>query len=183
LTVEASNSSLNQILSDIARETNIRIVGGVVDERVFGAYGPADPARILAVLLDGTSSNMLLRASTGSASGELVLTPRFGGPTPPSPASSRTENRLPDQEQTDLPPQQMRPPEPPASASMPNPPNSQPPSPEATPASAPDASTPTAPPADSTQVQSPNGVKTPQQIYEQLMQLQKQQQPTATPPE
>jgi hypothetical protein len=41
-------------------------------------------------------------------------------------------------------------------------------------------STPVTPGADGSQPQSPNGVSTPQQIYEQLQKLRQQQQ-TATP--
>ena len=90
LNVRTNNSSLNQVLRQISELTGMKITGGVADERVFGDYGPADPPTILATLLDGTGSNMLLRqsASTGTPE-ELVLTPRNGGPTPPSPASSQ----------------------------------------------------------------------------------------------
>src|ERR1700679_2339706 len=85
LNVRADNSSLNQILRAIARLTGMTITGGVTDERVFGNYGPAEPSTILATLLDGTGSNMILRESATSAPSELVLTPRNGGPTPPNP--------------------------------------------------------------------------------------------------
>ena len=60
LSVSADNSSLNQILRQIASSTGMKITGGVADERVFGHYGPATPAQILASLLDGTGSNMIL---------------------------------------------------------------------------------------------------------------------------
>src|SRR5271156_556467 len=60
LFVSADNSSLNQILREIARDTGMKITGGVADERVFGHYGPAPTDQILSALLDGTGSNMLL---------------------------------------------------------------------------------------------------------------------------
>jgi len=85
LDVRADNSSLNQILRAIGNLTGMKITGGVTDERVFGNYGPAEPSTILATLLDGTGSNMLLRESADSAPAELILTPRNGGPTPPNP--------------------------------------------------------------------------------------------------
>ena len=85
LSVSANNSSLNQILHDISLETHLKITGGVVDERVFGNYGPDITVHILNTLLDGTSSNMLLVQSDGSTPAELILTPRNGGPTPPNP--------------------------------------------------------------------------------------------------
>src|SRR5665213_228561 len=85
LTVTANNSNLNQILRDIARETGMKITGGVTDERVFGKYGPAVPSKVLGELLDGTGSNMLLVHATAATPAELVLTPRLGGVTPPNP--------------------------------------------------------------------------------------------------
>ena len=85
LNVRADNSSLNQILRQISHLTGMTITGGVADERVFGNYGPAEPSTILATLLDGTGSNLLLRDGPNGIPAELVLTPRGGGPTPPSP--------------------------------------------------------------------------------------------------
>jgi hypothetical protein len=86
LTVAADDSSLNQILQEIARQTGMKVTGSVSDERVFGRYGPSTPARVLASLLDGTGSNMLLRETASSAPAELILTPREGGATPPQTA-------------------------------------------------------------------------------------------------
>jgi hypothetical protein len=165
LSVTASNSSLNQILREISRETGITITGGVADERVFGHYGPNAPAQILADLLDGTGSNMLIVHRDGAAPSELILTPRLGGPSPPNPNAAVFDDRN----------------EP---ANQPPPPAEEPPSPHARegfiPANEPNA-TPAlgaAPPAaDSNDPQSPNGVKTPQQIYDQLQRMRAQQQP------
>jgi hypothetical protein len=44
LQVTAMNSSLNQILRAIERQTGMKIAGGVADERVYGKYGPAPTA-------------------------------------------------------------------------------------------------------------------------------------------
>ncbi|MES2393915.1 MAG: hypothetical protein V4555_19920, partial [Acidobacteriota bacterium] len=86
LDVRADNSSLNQILHEISSVTGMKITGGVADERVFGNYGPAAPSDVLATLLDGTGTNVLVREDPHSqAPVELVLTPRGGGPTPPNP--------------------------------------------------------------------------------------------------
>ncbi len=181
LTVTADNSSLNQILRDISRATGMTITGGVTDEKVFGTYGPADPSTVLSALLNGTGSNMLLILDAAKSPRELILTARQGGVTPPSPNSYRNDDN-------DLSPQgynrfgkqpsMMQPPPPP------QPPPQQPPPPQAqpqypqTPAVNVDNPAPTPPAADTTQ-QSPNGVKTPQQIYEELMKMQKA---PATPP-
>jgi hypothetical protein len=85
LAVSADNSSLDQILHQIAGQTGMKITGRVSDERVFGRYGPLTPAKVIASLLDGTGSNMLLRETASDAPAELILTPREGGATPPEP--------------------------------------------------------------------------------------------------
>ena len=143
----------------------MRITGGVADERVFGQYGPSPPSQILATLLDGTGSNMLLLHRDGSAPAELVLTPRQGGATPPNPnapvfneqpePAAEAENSR-DNEQNHspapiLPPDQTGPPVSPAANG--------------------------ASPAIGAEPQSPNGVKTPQQIYDQLQRLRQQAPP------
>jgi hypothetical protein len=164
LSISASNSSLNQILREISRETGIKISGGVADERVFGQYGPDAPSQILSALLDGTGSNMLLVNGNGDAPAELILTPRQGRPTPPgpnTPGSDETHN-----------PANAEPPE--TQSEQPSPDQSRPvANPPVTPGT-PD------PAAATTDPQSPNGVKTPQQIYDQLQRL-RQQPPAANP--
>src|SRR5579875_3272773 len=87
LEVRAENSSLNGILRAISRCTGMRITGGVPEQRVFGNYGPAAPATVLATLIDGTDSNMVLRETARDQPAELILTPRTGGATPPPPSS------------------------------------------------------------------------------------------------
>ncbi|MBB5339395.1 hypothetical protein [Tunturiibacter gelidoferens] len=159
LSVTADNSSLNQILRQISRETGIKITGGVMDERVFGHYGPAAPDQVLADLLDGTGSNMLLVARDGTTPAELILTPRQGGPTPPNPNAQTFDDKS-DTEQAQPAPE----PPPPSTFEAPSARNKT--APPITPAT-PDSATP----ADASQPDSPNGVKTPQQIYEQLQRL------------
>jgi hypothetical protein len=185
LTVTADNSSLNQILREVSRQTGMQITGGVVDERVFGVYGPGDPTTILDALLDGTGSNMLLLLNDADAPATLVLTPRHGGASPPSP------NAVAHDADEDLPPQQIRPisrrAEAPAALNAINPPPSpQPGAPVVAQPAQSSAPPPAAAAADSatTTQQSPNGVKTPQQIFEQLMKLQQQQKaPGSTTPQ
>jgi hypothetical protein len=87
INVRANDSSLNQILRSISRKTGLKITGGVQDERVFGDYGPAPISSVLATLLDGTGTNILFLAGDPLNPPRLVLTPRGGGPTPPSPDS------------------------------------------------------------------------------------------------
>ena len=170
LLVTADNSSLNQILSEIGRLTGMKITGGVAEERVFGSYGPADPSVVLSALLDGTGSNMMVRFNSARRPEELVLTPRQGGATPPNPNASRYASR-----EDDLPPerrfgpgqQPIYPPISPVPAQ--NAPRSVPQPSAGSAASA-------SPGTDTTTQQSPNGVKTPQEIYDQLMKIQQPQQ-------
>jgi len=170
LTVTARNASLNQILNEVSRSIGMKITGGVADERVFGQYGPSAPSVVLAALLDGTGSNMLL-VDDAKGPTELILTPRTGGPTPPSPSASRPEPEEqpapepphPAEEERRIPPRRGigHPPTPGAPADAPNPDDS----------------------SNGTDgAQSPNGTKTPQQIYNDLRQMQ-QQQTTQAPPQ
>ena len=164
VSVTADNSSLNQILYDIAQQTGMKITGGVTDERVYGSYGPAAPAKVLGQLLDGTGSNMLLLQNADAVPTELVLTPRNGGPTPPNPNAPGF-----DDEDNSRGPAGRRPPfgpgRFPVNQNQGNTGNIM---------TAP-VTTPPAPPATTpTTQQSPNGVKTPQQIYDELQRIQQQ---------
>jgi hypothetical protein len=83
LQVETGGSSLNQILHDVARLIGMRIEGTVADERVYGSYGPAPPGGIVLKLVEGTGTNMLLVESHSAMPLTLILTPREGRVTPP----------------------------------------------------------------------------------------------------
>ncbi len=170
LQVNADNSSLNQILREIGRITGMKIIGGVAEERVFGSYGPADPSTVLSALLDGTGSNMMLRFDSADRPEELVLTPRRGGATSPNPNASQYAGR-----EDDLPPERrLGPHQQPLYPGV-SPPQAQNPStrvPQPATGLPPSASHN----ANTTTQPSPNGVKTPQEIYDQLMKMQQQQQ-------
>ena len=178
LSVNADNSSLNQILRDIGRLTGMKITGGVNDERVYGTYGPADTSTVLSALLKGTGSNMMLIFDARQEPQELVLTPRGGGPTPPNPSASRSDDR----DEDDLPQRRGRMPR-----SMEE--NSPKPVPAPTPPPVPVVTAPSSAPAAAatdTAAPAPSGEPpTVQQVYEQLQKLQQQQQkanPPSTPP-
>ena len=83
LSIAANNSSLNQILLDIAQATGLSISGSISDERVFGTYGPAPALLVVSQLLEGTGSNILIHQDASGQLRELVFTPRLGGVTPP----------------------------------------------------------------------------------------------------
>ena len=179
IAVAASNSSLNQILHEISRLTGIKISGGVTDERVFGDYGPGSPSQVLAVLLDGTGSNMLLIHATGATPTELILTPRHGGPTPPNPNAQSFDDPSDSSEETAPNPAlrsiRHQPPSPYAARPVPSPDN--PANPTNSVNSTQTNDTPATPsPGDSTtQLPSQNGARTPQQIYDELQNLRQQQ--------
>jgi hypothetical protein len=176
LTIIADNSSLNQILRDVSRKTGMKITGGVADQRVFGKVGPGAAAGILAGLLDGTGSNMLLRENAAHTPVELVLTPRAGGATPPGPFASGSDDDAPTMDES---------PAHPASPQSQGPPQPSAPQasgfgggPVAVPAAGPGTAPSSAPPPSTVpgNPQSPNGVLTPQQVFQRLQQLQQQQQ-------
>ena len=84
LEIEASNSSLEQILRQVAAYTGAKFEGLTQDQRVFGNYGPGPASEVLSMLLDGSGYNVLIIGSRDSnAPVEIVLSAR-------SPASLRT---------------------------------------------------------------------------------------------
>ncbi len=85
LSIEANNSDLDQILTEIARTSGMRISGSAGRTRVYGVYGPQDPADVLTDLLAGTGNNIMMvgRTPTGTPR-ELLLTPKGGAPSPPA---------------------------------------------------------------------------------------------------
>jgi hypothetical protein len=172
LEITADNSSLNQILREVSHLTGMVVTGGVVDQRVFGKYGPAAPAEVLGTLLDGTGSNMLLIAGQTGVPEKLILTPREGGVTPPNPNAPGFNDGDSRSEEPAQPRNVDNPPPEPASAptGVRGPSNGGEPPASTTSGSLPDASSPPAasPPSS-------NGAQSPQQIYQQLQQLQKAQ--------
>jgi hypothetical protein len=169
LRITADDSSLNQILRDVGRQTGMKITGSVNDDRVYGTYGPGAPSEILAGLLEGTGSNMLLREKADHAPEELILTPREGGVTPPNPNARGYDDDSAAREE-----QQNQPaPSPPEAAPQPAADSAAAGGAAANPPTGTDGNT--TPAASATNPTSPNGVQTPQQIFQQLQQLQRAQ--------
>ena len=84
LEIEASNSSLNQILHQVAADTGAKLEGLTQDQRVFGSYGPGPGSDVLLKLLDGSGYNVLMIGGRDTdAPLEIVLSAR-------SPASPQT---------------------------------------------------------------------------------------------
>jgi hypothetical protein len=88
LDVRAGNSSLNEILRQIADLTGMKVTGGVAEERVFGNYGPAGPSAVITALLNSSGSSVLLRKGPHATVAELILIPRNGASLPSPTAST-----------------------------------------------------------------------------------------------
>lgn len=78
LEIEASDSSLDQILRQVAAQTGARLEGRFTrDQRVFGRYGPGPGSEVLAKLLEGTGYNVLISGSRATGvPQEIVLSAR-----------------------------------------------------------------------------------------------------------
>lgn len=179
LQVEASNAGLNGLLQEIARKTGMKLTGTAPEERIFGRYGPGSLDDVVSRLLDGVSVNVMLLNPSAAGGRELVLTGRTGRPTPPNPSArddATADAAMPGlpgpsgfgrSNATTLGTQQ------PAGGAPQTDANGT----QAAPATAaPATAAPGTTAADGTQpALSPNGVKTPQEIYEQLQRLRSQQ--------
>ena len=84
LEIEAFNSSLDQILHQVATDTGAKLEGLTQDQRIFGTYGPGPARDVLSNLLDGSGYNVLMiGGGDADAPRQVVLTVR-------SPASPQT---------------------------------------------------------------------------------------------
>lgn len=93
LHIQASNSSLSQILNSISTQTGAKIEGVSGDERVFGEYGPGTARDVLAQLLRGSNYNFLLLGDQGQGTPrQVILTARRGGGTGPGNANRNGSN-------------------------------------------------------------------------------------------
>ncbi len=88
LTIVAQNSTLGDILRDVHTHTGAAIdLPNAASERVVGQFGPGSPRDVLATLLNGSHFNYVMvgTPSNPNAVAQVILTPRTGGETPPSP--------------------------------------------------------------------------------------------------
>lgn len=162
LQLSGGGATLQDVFRRIATETRVRVYGQVPGDRVYGNYGPAPLAVVIAALTDGLPVNVLFVDSTGTQGPQLTLTARNGAASPPDTSA---------QQQAYEPPQST-PPTPhrnqptfgngPATSAIGNAPPTV--NQNATPTSSNTA-------ADTGNPTSPTGVKTPQEIFEQLQRL------------
>ena len=105
LRINASNSSLEQILSEVSTETGTKVEGLNSDERVYGEYGPGKARDVLSELLQGSGYNVLLAGDIGQgAPRQLILSPRRAGQGD-APNPSVTMNRPQQEPDEDVPEQ------------------------------------------------------------------------------
>lgn len=114
LEIKASNSSLQQILSEVATDTGAKVTGLSHDERVFGVYGPAPAQEVLSELLHGTSYNVLMLGDQGEGTPrEVVLSARTAA-GPQTQAQNSPQPQENDNEENQPEPQPGQPNQPPA---------------------------------------------------------------------
>jgi len=111
LAIEASNSSLYQILHQVAVETGAKFEGLTQDQRVFGTYGPGPARDVLSKLLDGSGYNVLI---IGGRDADAPIEVDF---FVSSPATSQTDandrnRRNPEDDDAAEPPESPAPPPP-----------------------------------------------------------------------
>lgn len=153
LTIQADNSSLTAILNQLSTSAGMTIDGLNKDERIFGTYGPGDPREILSTLLEGSGYNVMMLGRTNSGTpSQLTLSLRQSSPA--GAEAQRNQQRPPEEEDEEPAPTQYE------DAA---PPNSQQPAPgtQANPQG--------------------NGVKTPQQMLQELQTIRQQQQQQQQP--
>jgi len=73
LSIEATNSSLEQILKDISTATGAKVDGLAADQRVFGAFGPGQARDVLSQLLLGSGYNVIMIGDQGQGAPKQIL--------------------------------------------------------------------------------------------------------------
>lgn len=101
LSIEAHNSSLSDILGQIAKAGGMKLEGIQANERIFGKYGPGAPRAVLSELLNGSGYNVLMVGETASGTPrELSLTTRSaGGVSTPQPQPAAQDEDSEDEPQ------------------------------------------------------------------------------------
>jgi hypothetical protein len=82
LRIDAANSSLAQILEDVATATGAKVEGFDADQRIFGVYGPGQARDVLSQLLLGSGYNVMMVGDQGQGTPRvIVLSSRHAGTT------------------------------------------------------------------------------------------------------
>lgn len=108
LAIEASNSSLEQILRDVATDTGVQLQGLNQDERIFGKYGPGPAREVLSRLLEGSGYNVLMIGGQGDEPPQQIILTKSAGASP-QPASAPSANSDDDADEPQQPTQLEQP--------------------------------------------------------------------------
>ncbi len=73
LSIDAANSSLQQILKDVSVATGAKVDGMTGDQRIFGIYGPAPARDVLSQLLQGAGYNVIMIGDLGEGTPRQIL--------------------------------------------------------------------------------------------------------------
>ena len=93
LRIDATNSSLHQILKDVSTAIGATVSGLGADQRIFGNYGPGPAREVLSELLHGSGYNVLMIGDQGQGTPrQVVLSRQPSGPAPPSTANNSNQN-------------------------------------------------------------------------------------------
>jgi hypothetical protein len=80
LSIDAANSSLQQIMKAISVATGAKVDGMTGDQRVFGEYGPGQARDVLSQLLQGAGYNVIMVGDLGQgAPRQIQLSVRRAG--------------------------------------------------------------------------------------------------------
>ena len=94
LSIDAANSSLQQILKDVSTATGIKVDGISSDQRIFGAYGPGRAADVLSQLLQGSGYNVLMIGDLAPGTPrQIILSTRQAGASQPQPRTNQSGNQ------------------------------------------------------------------------------------------
>jgi hypothetical protein len=111
LRIDAANSSLAQILEDVATATGAKVEGLDADQRIFGVYGPGQARDVLGQLLQGTGYNVVMAGDQGQGTPRvIVLSSRHVGAT--TQAASAAPANDDDADTDEQPAQQQQTPQP-----------------------------------------------------------------------
>jgi hypothetical protein len=91
LRIDATNSSLQQILKEVATATGTQISGATKDQRIFGTYGPGPAREVISQLLQGSGYNVLMIGDQGQGTPRQVVL--SGKPTGPAPQVAYNPNQ------------------------------------------------------------------------------------------